>query len=257
MRPLWSGNISFGLINIPINLYTASEDHALEFDMLRKGDLCKIRYKRICEVDGKEVPYEDIVKGYKREDDSYVVLEKDDFKKASPKKTQTIDIEQFVHEDEIDSKYFEKPYYLEPGKGADKAYVLLREALAQSNKVAVATYVFRTKEDLVILKPDGDVLLLIQLRFKHEIRSPKDLDIPSAAEVTRSEIKTAVQLVDQLTGKFNIAKFKDTYTDELRDIIDKKGKGKPVKVKTYKAAEATKPTDLMEQLRASLQQAHA
>lgn len=256
MRPLWTGNISFGLINIPVSLYTASEDHALDFDMLRRGDLCKIRYMRICEVDGKEVPYENIVKGYKREDDSYVVLEKEDFKKASPKKSQIIEIEQFVHEDEIESKYFEKPYYLEPGKGADKAYVLLREALAQAKKVAVATYVFRTREDLVILKPEGDVILLNQLRFKHEIRSTKELKIPSAAEVTRAEIKTAVQLVDNLTGKFNIAKFKDTYTEDLKSIIDKKGKGKAVKTKEYKS-EPTKPTDLMEQLRASLQQAHA
>ena len=129
MRSLWSGSISFGLINIPVSLYSATKDRALDFDMLRKDDLCPISFARVCRTTGEEVPYSEIVKGYEYREGDYVVLDKEDFKRAAPEKSSTIDIEEFVDEKEIDSIYYEKPYYLEPDKGADKAYVLLREAL--------------------------------------------------------------------------------------------------------------------------------
>src|SRR5476649_2868406 len=145
MLPLWTGSLSFGLISIPVTMYSASKERSLDFAMLRKGDLCPISFKRVCKTSGEEVPYEDIVKGFEYRENKYVVLDEDDFKRASPEKSERIDIEAFVAEDEIDSKYYDKPYYLEPGKGADKAYVLLREALAQEKKVAVATMVFRQR----------------------------------------------------------------------------------------------------------------
>lgn len=252
MRSLWSGAISFGLINIPVTLYSATVERKLDFDMLRKDDLCPISFARVCRTTGEEVPYSDIVKGYEYKEGDYVVLDKEDFKRASAKKTDTIDIEEFVDEKEIESIYYEKPYYLEPGKGADKAYVLLREALVQAKKVAVARFVFRNKEDLVVIKATEDLLILNQLRFEDQIRSHEELKIPSKADVTRKEIEMAVNLVEKLEGKFNPKSFKDTYNDSLEKIIKQKAKGKKFDP-LPKAPKATDPNDLVEQLRASLE----
>jgi DNA end-binding protein Ku len=225
MHALWSGSISFGLINIPITLYSATKDRPLDFDMLRKDDLCPISFVRVCRATGEEVPFSQIVKGYEYKEGDYVVLDKEDFKRAAAKKSDTIDIEEFVDEKEIDSLYYEKPYYLEPGKGADKAYVLLREALRQANKVAIATFVFRTKEDLVALKVYNDM---------------------------------AVKLVEQLEGKFKPEDFKDTYTNDLMKVIRAKAKGKKLTpLPKEKTAKAPDPTDLVEQLKASLEAGHA
>lgn len=257
MHSLWSGSISFGLINIPITLYSATKDRVLDFDMLRKDDLCPISFVRVCRTTGEEVPFSDIVKGYEYREGDYVVLDKEDFKRAAPKKSDTIDIEEFVNESEIDSIYYEKPYYLEPGKGADKAYVLLREALHQSKKVAVASFVFRTKEDLVVLKAHKDMIILNQLRFQTQIRNYSDLEIPGKVEVTRKEIEMAVKLVEQLEGKFKPDSFKDTYTNALKKIINEKAKGKKFKPLPKEHQQATKPTDLVEQLKASLEHGHA
>lgn len=254
MRSLWSGSISFGLINIPVSLYSATKDRVLDFDMLRKDDLCPISFVRVCRNTGEEVPYSDIVKGYEYKEGDYVVLDKEDFKRAAAKKSNTIDIEEFVDEKEIDSVYFEKPYYLEPGKGADKAYVLLREAIKQAKKVAVATFVFRTKEDLVVLKSQDDILILNQLRFQNQIREYDELKIPKKVSVTRKEIEMAVKLVEQQEGLFNPNQFKDTYTNNLLKVIAAKAKGKKLKpMPKLTAASATSPTDLIEQLKASLE----
>lgn len=257
MRSLWTGSISFGLINIPITLHSASKDRPLDFDMLRKDDLCPISFVRVCRTTGEEVPYKDIVKGYEYQDGDYVVLDKEDFKRAAPEKSDTIDIEEFVEEDEIDSKYFEKPYYLAPSKGADKAYILLREALKETKKVAVARFVFRTREDLVMLKPDGKYLMLIQLRFEDELREPTDLEIPEKIKVDHKEIEMAVKLIDQLKGKFKPSQFKDTYTDALKDVIEDKIKGHKPKKITHRPSKATDPSDLVAQLRASLERTGA
>lgn len=258
MHALWSGSISFGLINIPITLYSATKDRPLDFDMLRKDDLCPISFVRVCRSTGEEVPYSQIVKGYEYKEGDYVVLDKEDFKRAAAKKSDTIDIEEFVDEKEIDSLYYEKPYYLEPGKGADKAYVLLREALRQAKKVAVATFVFRTKEDLVALKVYNDIIVLNQLRFQNQIRDYDDLEIPGKVEVTRKEIEMAVKLVEQLEGKFKPEEFKDTYTNDLMKVIRAKAKGKKFSpLPKEKSEKATDPTDLVEQLKASLEAGHA
>lgn len=252
MRSLWTGSLSFGLISIPVTLYSASKERALDFSMLRKGDLSPISFKRVSKTTGEEVPYEDIVKGYEYKEGQYVVLDQEDFKRASPEKSERIDIEAFVLEQEIETKYYDKPYYLEPGKGAEKAYVLLREALAQEKKVAVARMVFRQREDLVVVKPDDNILLLNQLRFPDELRDHSELKIPHSVEISRKEIAMAIELIEKMTGKFTPKEYKDTYTDKLEAIIKAKARGeklKPIPKEEHKEAHSA---DLVEQLRASL-----
>lgn len=254
MRPIWTGALSFGLVNIPVRLYSATEDHGLNFDMLHKKDLSPIRYARICKVDGKEIPYDDIVKGYQYEKGDYVVLTDEDFKKANIKKTKTIDIIDFSKEEDIDSVYFEKPYYLEPDKGAFKAYALLREAIKKSKKVGIAKFVLRNREHLAALRAQGDVIVLNQLRFDEEIRKP-DLKLPGKEEKTTSrEVEMALALIDQLTSHFKPQDYKDTYVKDVKQIINQKLKGKKPKAKG--SEKDTKPTevhDIMAMLKESLE----
>src|SRR5215213_11790475 len=165
MKPLWSGAISFGLVNIPVNLYSATRERAIQFDYLRKKDLCPVGYLRVCKKTGEEVAYKDIVRGYEYQKGDYAVIEEEDFRKANVKKTQLIDIVDFVEEKEIDSKFFEKPYYIEPDKKANKAYALLRQTLHKTKRVGIAKFVMRSKEHLVMIKAEEDLLLLVQLRF--------------------------------------------------------------------------------------------
>jgi DNA end-binding protein Ku len=211
MRAIWTGALSFGLVNIPVRLYSATSGTGLEFDMLHKKDLSPIRYARVCRADGKEVPYEEIVKGYEYKKGDYVVLTDEDFKKAAPRRTKTVDIFDFVKEDEIDSVYFEKPYYLEPDKGAGKAYSLLREALKKSKKVGLAKFVLRNKEHLAVIKPFGKVVVLNQLRFNDEIRPPEGLDLPGEKVAKGKEIEIALALIDHLTSHFKPEDYKDDY----------------------------------------------
>lgn len=253
MRPLWTGSLSFGLITIPVTMYSASKERALDFTMLRKSDHAPISFKRVAKTTGEEVPFEDIVKGFEYQKDKYVVLDQDDFKRASPEKSERIDIESFVPESEIPTKLYDKPYYLEPGKGADKAYVLLREALEQEKKVAVATMVFRQREDLVVVKPDGNLLLLNQLRFLDELRDPSEISAPLTASVSRKEIAMAIELIEKMSGKFDPKKFKDTYSEKLESLIKAKAHGKKL-APLPKVEQKEAPTaDLVAQLRASLE----
>jgi DNA end-binding protein Ku len=178
MRSIWSGAISFGLIYIPIRLYTASDEQELDFDMLRKGDMCPIRYVRVCERTGEEVEWEDIVKGYEYRKGDYVIVTDEDFARAAPKKTKTIEIVAFVKQEEVDTKLLEKPYYLEPAKGAERAYALLRQALRKTDKVAIARFVLRTREAMALLKADGDVIVLNSMRWATEIRPTDELELP-------------------------------------------------------------------------------
>lgn len=251
MRAMWTGAISFGLINIPVKLFSAVERSSLDLDMLDSKDHSNIRFKRVNENTGKEVPYENIVKGYKVGDE-YVVLDKKDFENADAVKTQTIEIINFVKENEIDSIYYEQPYYLEPEKSGQKAYTLLRDALAASGKVGVTSFVLRNKESLAILKPYGKVIVLNRLRFEEEIRSTEDLNVPPVSKGKHKEQLMATKLIDQLTEKFNIEKFKDTYTEKLLKAIKDKARGKaPKKVHQMKVVK-NKPDDLMDMLKASL-----
>ena len=251
MRPIWTGAIGFGLVNIPVKIYTATQSSNVSFDMLDKKDHERIRYLRVNEKTGKEVEWVNIVKGYKLDSD-YVVLNDKDFEAASAKKTKTIEITDFVKEEEISSLYYETPYYLEPDKSGTRPYELLRQALTKTKKVGVANFVMRTKESLAILRPDKDVIVLNRIRFEEEIRATDELVLPKNTEVKPAELKMAISLIDQLTAKFDISKYKDTYNAELMKMIEAKAKGQKIKAPEMKVVHS-KTQDLMEQLKASLE----
>ena len=242
------------MINIPVKLFSATQEHELSFHQLRKSDQSRIKYLRVAANDGQEVPYEDIVKGYEIEEGVHVIIDEEDLKKAAPKKTQTIEIVSFADEDEIDSVFFEKPYYTAPDKNAVRAYVLLREALKETKKVAIAKFVLRTKENLAILKPEGDALILNQIRFQSELREREHLNLPGAEDMKKPELDLAVSLVNQLTDKFKPEEFKDTFSDEIKQIIEQKAKGIDITAELAKL-EAPADSDLLETLRASLEKA--
>jgi DNA end-binding protein Ku len=253
MRAMWSGSISFGLVNIPVKLFSGSESKTLDLDMLRKSDLCPIKYLRVCKLDNKEVPYEEIVKGYEYSDGDYVVLTDKDFENASLEKTHLIDILDFVDEHEIDTRYFEKPYYLEPDKTGTKAYALLREALQRSGKVGIASYVLRNRGSLGVLKPLGDLLVLNAIRYQEEIRNPEELKLPKAENLREPEVELALSLIGQLTTKFDPAKYKDQYLDELKQLIEEKAQGREPQPQAP-APQPGKVIDMMELLKESLKQ---
>lgn len=251
MRSIWSGAIGFGLVNIPIKIFSAIDNSSLDLDMLDKKDHSNIRFQRVNENTGKAVEWEDIVKGYKYEDD-YVVLDEDDFEKASPEKTKLIEINEFIKEDAIDSIYYETVYYTEPSKGGERAYALLREALKESGKVALGTFVMRTKENFCMLKAEDDKIELFKLRFPEEIRSTEELNLPKKTQIKPAELKMALSLIAQLTPKrFDIKKYKDTYSESLMKIIEAKAKGKRVAKPRFKIIR-NKNKDIMEQLKESI-----
>jgi DNA end-binding protein Ku len=252
MRAMWSGAVSFGLVNIPIRLYSATEDHGLNFHMLHKKDMSPIRYVRVCKEEGEEVQMSDIVKGYEYERGQYIVVTDEDFEKASPRKTKTIDIIDFVSAEEIDPIYFEKPYYLEADKGGDKAYSLLREALERSNKVGIAKYVLRNREALGLVRPFGKLLVLDQMRFDHEIREPEGLK-ESSSDVQDREVGMALALIEQLTETFDPKRYRDTYEEELLHLIQQKIEGKEPE-EGEPAPTVAPVTDLVALLKASLDQ---
>lgn len=250
MRPLWTGSISFGLVNIPVNMYSGTNPRkGLDLDMLHKEDHSPIRYARVCRKDGEEIAWEDIVKGYEYKDGDYIVLSPKDLQNADAKKSKTVDIQNFVEEQEIDVRYFEKPYYLEPVKGGEKAYSLLHEALEKSKKVAVVLWVFHEREHLGVIKPVGKALVLDQMRFPTDIRTGSGLNLPNE-NVSEKELEVALALIKQQTKHFAPEDYHDTYTEELEDMIDKKLKGK--KVSTPKPGKQTESKDLMAALKASL-----
>lgn len=251
MRSIWSGAIGFGLVNIPVKLFSAVQQSDLDLAMLDKKDHSNIRFKRVNEKTGKEVAWENIVRGFNL-DGQYVILSDEDFKKASPEKTKIIEIAEFVDEDKIDSMYFETPYYLEPQKAGVKAYGLLRDALKKSGKTGLASFVLRTKESLGLIKAQDKMLVLQKIRYEQEIRKPEGLEIPES-ESKPAELKMAIALIEQLsTPKFDISNYKDTYSDELMKLIEAKAKGKKLPVPTMRVVHS-KSKDLMEQLKASLE----
>jgi len=251
MRSIWTGSITFGLINIPIKLFSAIKESHLEMNMLDKKDYSNIKFKRVNENTGKEVAYDDIVKGYKL-NNQYIVLEDSDFEAAEAEKNKAVEIMNFVDEKEIDPIYYEQPYYLEPDKGASKAYALLRDALQTSGKVGVGTIVLRNKESLVILKSYKNVIVLNRIRFQEEIRNTTQLQLPPLSETNTKEMDMAIKLVDQLTEKFNIANYKDNYTAKLLEIIKDKAKGKKQIAPKLKVVHK-QSDDLMAMLKASLE----
>ena len=250
MRSIWNGAIGFGLVNIPVKLYSASENSSLDLDMLDKRDLSNIKYKRINEKTGKEVEWKDIVKGYML-NNRYIVLEDEDFEAASPEKNKMFSIEQFVKEEEIESVYFETPYFLEPQKHGENAYVLLLEALKKTGMVGVGTFVLRSKEILGIIKPYQDLLILNKIRFPEALREYDELKVPSI-KIKPGELKLAVSLIEQNSENFDSKQYKDQYNADLLKIIKSKAKGKPVKVAKKEDIDA-KTVDLMAKLKASLE----
>jgi DNA end-binding protein Ku len=254
MRPIWNGSLSFGLINIPVRLYSASLDRALSFKLFDKHGNCPVSYVKICRSNHKEIPKEDIVRGYEYQKGDYVILDEKDFKKVAREKSDLIDILQFSDQKEIDTKYYEKPYYIEPAKKAEKAYSLLSHALEESGKLAVARFVMREKEHIGIIKPENGILILHRLRYADEIRKP-EIDLPKKNMYSKAELEMALALIKQLTKKFDPTKYKDTYSDELRDIIKAKAKGKKIKRLESKETPAdTNMKDLMRMLRKSLEE---
>jgi DNA end-binding protein Ku len=251
MRAIWSGSIGFGLVNIPVKLYSASHPReGLDLDMLHKQDHAPIRYARICREDGKEIPYDDIVKGYEYKKGDYIVLTQEDFKKADVKETKSITIKQFADEAEIDSRYYDKPYYLEPEKGAERAYALLRDGLEKSGKVALAKYAMRGRDNMAAIKPVGRALILDQMRFPADLRNPTDLKFPSEKSKA-DELQMAIALIKQQDKAFIPEDWHDTYTEELEEVIEQKAKGHKPKAKG-KEPKDTKVKDLMATLKASL-----
>lgn len=252
MKAIWKGALGFGLVNIPCKLYSAVQQSELDLDMLDAKDHARIRFQRVNEDTGKEVPWERIVRAFDL-NGNYVVLEKTDLERAAPEKTGLIAIQDFVAEEEVDSMLYETPYYIEPDKSGAQAYLLLREAMRKSGKVAVSTFVLRTRENAAVVRPVGDVLVLNRLRYGQEIRDPAELNIPSRGKVSAGELKLAMELIGKRTGTFDIGKYRDTYTDALLKTIKAKARGKkaaPVKMKVvHKRA-----TDLMAQLKASLEE---
>lgn len=262
-RPIWTGHISFGLVSIPVSLHSAESRQELSFHLLDRRNSARVRYKRVNEETGKEVPWGEIVKAYEYEDGNYVTLEEEDFKKAAVEATQTVDIESFTDKESIDLVYYDRPYYLAPGKKGEKGYVLLREALKRSGKVAIAKVVLRTRQYLAAVIPEGNALLLELLRFQEELRDASDLELPGSIKeqkVSDRELQMAEQLIESMAGEWQPEKFKDDYTEALLRFIEKKvkarGKTVPPQGEPSKERQAARGQiiDMMDLLKKSLSQ---
>ena len=257
MRAIWSGAISFGLVNIPVKLYSASGSDKLRFTLLAKSDFSKVQYKKVAESDGRDLNQDDIVKGYEFTKGKFVVMDDDDFQKADQSATSTIDIVCFVKENEIAPLFYKKPYYLEPEKPSSKPYSLLREALVKSGKVGLAKFILRNKEYIGVLKAHDKVLILNQMRYKEDVRNPDKLDLPDTSiELSESELKMAGKIIDELTTEFDPEDFHDTYTAKVKKLIEKKAEGKVIETEGKKP-EKTETDDLMKALKESLRASKA
>lgn len=253
MRAVWKGSVSFGLVNIPVALYSATRREDIRFRQLRKSDLSPVNYKRVAESDGKEVPWEEIVKGYEYEKGRFVVLRDEDFQRVNIEATQTVDILDFVELEEVDPMFFQKPYYLEPQKGGEKAYVLLRDTLKKTGKTGIAKVVIKTKQYLAAVKPKHELLLLELLHFSDEIVSPEGLKIPREQKVAPKEIETATALVNNLTVNWDPERYTDDYRVAVLELIEEKIQGgEPVAVPTGGQAPTTDVVDLVKVLQESL-----
>src|SRR5438132_2204535 len=255
-RAIWKGSISFGLVNIPIALYPATRREELKFRLLRKRDLSPVNYKRVAEKDGREVPWDQIVKGYEYGKAKYVVLRDEDFQRVDLEATQTVDIQDFVDQEEIDPMYFYKPYYLEPQKGGDKAYALLRDALKETHKVGIAKVVIKTRQYLAEVKPEDGALVLELMHFADELADPEKLHVPRRMEAGKREMNMAKSLIGSMTSKWQPEKYKDDYREALMEVIEEKVEagGKEIEEKPRKAPKPTKVIDLVSVLQKSLEE---
>jgi DNA end-binding protein Ku len=254
-RAIWSGSISFGLLNVPVKLYRAVARKQVSFRELRQGDGSRVRHKRVAEVDGEEVSYDDIVKGYEISPEQYVVITRDELESLDPKKSRAIEIQDFVSLDEIDPIYFDHPYYLGPDKGAERAYALLVKAMEDQRKVAIARFVLRNREHLAAIRPMNGILTLTTMRFADEVVSPEELGdvIPEEVEKPKKrEVDMAKQLVSSLESKFDPESYRDEYREELLSMIERKAEGADVIESVSEAPKPTKAPDLMAALEESL-----
>ncbi len=255
-RAIWTGSISFGLLNVPVRLYSAVSRKNVSFRELRASDSSRIRHKRVAEADGDEVPYEEIVKGYEVAPEQYVVITREELEELDPKKTKAIEIQDFVDLDEIDPIYFGHPYYLGPQKGAEKAYALLVKAMSDARKVAVARFVLRNRESLAAIRPMGKVLTMATMRFADEVVSPEELGedvVPEdGRKLDKREVEMAKQLIDSLSSDFDPEKYRDEYREELLAMIERKARGEEVVEAVTEEPKPTKAPDLMAALEESL-----
>ena len=251
-RALWTGSLSFGLVNIPIQIHTAVKDTGPHFRMLRKKDKARIQFQRVAETDGEVVAWEDIVKGYEYAKGQYVVLTPQDFEKAALKKDRVIDIQDFVKGDDVDDRYFDKPYYLMPGKGGDQAYALLREAIKESGRIGVAKFVLRAKQRLAAIEAIGDALVLSTMRFREELSRLEEYDFPEAKGVNKKQLQLAQRLIEEFAADWDPDKYTDDYRENLMKVIEaKRARTKPELVPEAEPQSA-QVIDLMERLRKSL-----
>jgi DNA end-binding protein Ku len=254
-RALWKGSISFGLVNIPIELHTAVRDHRPKFRMLHAKDKSPVKYERVCIRDGTPVAWEDLVKGYEYAKGEFVILTKDDFKAAAVEKTRTIDILDFVEADAIDDRFFETPYYLVPARGGERAYALLREAIRDSGRIGIAKFILRDAQHLAAVEVIEQALVLSVMRFADELVDPKPLGFPANAGIRKAELDMAKALVNSLAAEWEPEKYTDQYLENLMRIIKGKAKGKKVTLEAGETPRKGEVVDLMERLRRSLDQA--
>lgn len=257
MKSIWKGAITFGLVNIPVSLFSAEESNDLKFSLIDKRDESRIKYQRINETTGKEVTWENIVKAYEFEDGEYVIMTDEDFEKADVEAAKTVDIETFIQRDELNLMYLEKPYYIAPTKGGEKPYALLRDAMELTGKIAIARVVIRTKAYLAAIYSQNQVLVLNLIRFHDDLHSEEDLKLPKAVKISEKEMELASSLIDGMTAKWNPEEYKDEYKDAVMKRIEAKSKKKARPDEEEEAIEETpssgKVVDIMDLLKKSVE----
>lgn len=252
MRPIWKGSISFGLVYIPISVYSATREEKLSFRQLRASDHSPIKYKKVAEADMKEVPADQIVKGYEYERGQFVIMKEEDFAKVKIESTHSIDITDFVELGQVDPKFFYKPYFLEPQKGGEKAYALLHKALSGTGKIGIAKVVISGREHLASVKPDGLFLILELMHFASEILSPSELNNGANGAITDKELKMAQTLIDSMTAAWEPDKYRDEYRNAVMELIEKKAQHQEIADQPKAAVRATNVVDLVKVLQESL-----
>jgi DNA end-binding protein Ku len=256
MAAIWKGSIAFGLVNIPVRMETAVRSHDVSFRLLHEEDLSPVRYEKVCKAEGEPVPWDEIIKGYEYRKGQYVVLDEDDFQRAALESSDSIEILDFVDDDEIDIRFFDKPYFLVPDRGGEKAYALLREAIRQTGSTGVGKVVLRKAQHLAAIRVDGEALLCETMRFADELIDPSEFAFPDSEGVRPQEMEMATQLIGNLTAEFDPGQYTDEYRENLMRIIRAKTEGMEVELEEPEhASEDGKVIDLMARLKASLEQA--
>jgi len=257
MRAIWKGAVSFGLVNVPVRLYSATENHDVQFRQVHREDGGRIRYKRTCSIDGEEVAYDDIAKGYETEDGDMVILTDEDFKDLPSRSSKEINVEKFVPSEQIDPMLLDKSYYLEPDKSATKPYVLLREALESEGRMAVVTVSIRTRMTMAVLRVRDGVIVMQTMLWPDEIRSPDFAHVEEAGEATDKEMAMAKLLIEQLAGDFEADDYEDDYAIALQALVKAKVEGGEVKAPAAEAEESGEVVDLLAALAKSVEKAKA